>query len=189
MDKTRLLFCQIAPSIDFIISSFPSLKNSSQLCGGSSPHRCTALHWRSWRVSLLVGYFAWKFGLACCQQSLNLSRVSGIRANQSFASPEPLLRRKHKTGILRHTKSMTLGRLGGQKRESPYMHDTDTITPAPQHNQNLTVISSTSGLDQPRKEIHKIFSSAVGKISTLKTNHRWSDDRRKKALIGKKNRR
>ena len=41
------------------------------------------------------------------------------RANQSFASPELLLRRKHKTDILRHTKSMTLGRLGRQKKENP----------------------------------------------------------------------
>merc|ERR550532_161457 len=41
------------------------------------------------------------------------------RVNQSFASPELLLRRKHKTDILRHTKSMTLGRLGRQKKENP----------------------------------------------------------------------
>jgi len=43
------------------------------------------------------------------------------QANQDFASPELILRRKHKhkTDIIRHTKSMTLGRLGRQKKENP----------------------------------------------------------------------
>ena len=41
------------------------------------------------------------------------------RAHNDFASPELILRKKHKTDLLRHTKSMTLGRLGRQKKENP----------------------------------------------------------------------
>ena len=37
--------------------------------------------------------------------------------NQDFASPELILRKKHKTDILRHTKSLTLGRLGTRARK------------------------------------------------------------------------
>ena len=44
---------------------------------------------------------------------------SRSRAVNDFASPELLLRKKHKTDILRHTKSMTLGRLARQKKDNP----------------------------------------------------------------------
>lgn len=57
--------------------------------------------------------------------------------NSDFASPELILRKKHKTDILRHTKSLTLGRLGSRARKekaagsifrSPSIYDDTTRT-------------------------------------------------------------
>jgi len=77
------------------------------------------------------------------------------RDNMAAASPEVLLRKKQKTDILRHTKSLTLGRLGTRARKekpggsvfrSPSIYDdTNKIVLAEKHKAEDTMTSYLSG--------------------------------------------